>query len=113
MQLSIKTKRNIQDKYNEFIAYRALSQNSKALTSIMKRFEKFLFSFGLARFASTGCHARTFTVFDASDSDMVNVCTWKSLSGGGHTHLHYTQCPLLGENKFDALMTASRWDMKE
>ena len=47
-QISIKTKRNIQDKHNEFLAYKALSQNSKAITSVMKSFEKFMFSFGLA-----------------------------------------------------------------
>ena len=100
-QISIKTKRNIQDKHNEFLAYKALSQNSKAITSVMKSFEKFLFSFGLAKFTSTGCHARTFTVLDASDSDVVNFCIWKSLSGVGRTHLHSIQCPLLGENTFN------------
>ena len=110
-QISIKTKRNIQDKHNEFLTYKALSQNSKAITSVMKSFEKFLFSFGLAKFTSTGCHARTFTVLDTSDSEVVNFCIWKSLSGVGRTHLHSIQCPLLG--KTHSTMTASIWDVKK
>ena len=97
----LQTKQNIQDKHKEFLAYKALSQNSRAITSVMKSFEKFLFSVGLAKFTSVECHARTFTVLDASDRDVINFCIWKSLSGEGRTHLHSIQCPLLGENTFN------------
>ena len=90
-QISLQTKQNIQDKHKEFLAYKALSQNSRAITSVMKSFEKFLFSVGLAKFTSAECHARTFTVLDASDQDVVNFCIWKSLSGVGRTHLHSIQ----------------------
>jgi len=91
---------DIDNKFLQFVAYKASSQNSKAIASTMRAFEKFILSFGLARFASSRAAPRAFSVLDASDSEVVNFCIWKSLSGAGRTYLHSVQCPLLGENKF-------------
>ena len=98
-QLNPKMKLNIADKFNSFLAYKATSQNSKAIVSIMKSFERFLFSFGLSKFANSE-QPRLFNVLDANDADVVNFCIWKSLSGVGRTYLHCVQCPLLGDNIF-------------
>ena len=92
-------KLNIADKFNSFLAYKATSQNSKAIVSIMKSFERFLFSFGLSKFANSE-QPRLFNVLDANDADVVNFCIWKSLSGVGRTYLHCVQCPLLGDSIF-------------
>ena len=68
----------------------------------MRAFEKFVlfFGHGLARFAGSRVAPRVFSVLEASDSDVVNFCIWKSLSGVGRTYLHNVQCPLLGGQKF-------------
>ena len=99
-QLNPRMKLNIADKFNSFLAYKATSQNSKAIASIMKSFERFLFSFGLSKFANSE-QPRLFNVLDANDADVVNFCIWKSLSGVGRTYLHCVQCPLLGDNIFN------------
>ena len=91
---------DIGQKLLQFVAYKASSQNSKAIVSTMRAFEKFVLSFGLARFAGSRVAPRVFSVLEASDSDVVNFCIWKSLSGVGRTYLHNVQCPLLGEQKF-------------
>ena len=44
---------------------------------------------------------RAFNVLEACDSDVVNFCIWKSLSGVGRTYLHDIRCPLLGASKFN------------
>ena len=100
-QFSPRIREAIESKFAHFLAYKAASHNSKAICSVMKSFEKFLFSFGLARHAKSKGVRRAFTVLEASDSDVVNFCIWKSLSGVGRTYLHDFRCPLLGENKFN------------
>ena len=46
--------------------------NSKAIVSTMRAFEKFILSFGLARFVGLRVAPRAFSVLDTSDSDVVN-----------------------------------------
>ena len=71
-----------------YLVNKAASHNSKAICSVLKSFEKFLFFCGLARHAnSKGVHWAS-NVLEASESDDVNFCIWKSLSGVGRTYLH-------------------------
>jgi len=100
-QFSPRIREAIEGKFSSFLTYKAASQNSKAISSVMKSFEKFLFSFGLAKYANSMGTPRAFNVLEASDSDVVNFCIWKSLSGVGRTYLHDIRCPLLGESKFN------------
>ena len=55
---------------------------SRAIVSVMKSFEKFMFSFGHAKFANPNNARRAFNVLESNDTDVV-------------------QCPLLGESKFN------------
>ena len=53
---------------------------------MIQKVEKFILSFGLARFVGFRVAPRAFSVLDASNSDVVNFCIWKSLRGVGHTY---------------------------
>ena len=88
-------------KYNLFLSYRASPQNSKAITSTMQCFEKFILSFGLARYANLATVKNHWTVLDAMDSDIINFCIWKSMNGSGRTFVHEINCPLLRESKMN------------
>ena len=91
----------IENRYKLFLSYRASSHNSKAIVSTMRCFEKFILSFGLARHSNSSQVPKHWTVLDASDSDVINFCIWKSLNGAGRTFLHDINCLLLGENKME------------
>ena len=100
-QFSPRIREKIENKFTQFSTYKAATHNSRAIVSVMKSFEKFMFSFGLAKFANSSNPRRTFNVLESSDTDVVNFCIWKSLSGVGRTYLHVVQCPLLGEGTFN------------
>ena len=97
--------KNIRDiveiKYNLFLSHRASTQNSKAIASTLKFFEKFIFTFGLARYANSATVKNHWTVLDSTDSDIIIFCIWKSMNGSGQTFFHDINCPLLGESKMN------------
>ena len=100
-QFSPRIREAIEGKFSSFLAYKAPSQDSKAISSVMKSFEKFLFPFGLAKVANSKGAPRAFNVLEARDSDVVSFCILKSLSGVRRTNLHDIRYPLLGECKFN------------
>ena len=52
-QFSPRIWERIEDKCTQFSMYKAATHNSRAIVSVMKSFEKFMFSFGLAKFANS------------------------------------------------------------
>ena len=70
-QFSPRIWEKIENKFTQFSTYKAATHNSRAIVSVMKSFEKFMFSFGLAKFANSSNPRRTFNVLESSDTDVV------------------------------------------
>jgi len=82
-----------------FVEYKANKSTNKKSMVVTRLFEEFIHSRGLHKHRVTGTAPVSFSILDATDTDVLEFLMFKNVSGTGKTFVHAQDCKYLGSYK--------------